>query len=126
MLSQIIKFIEDAQLAKPQIQKLADKVSGNFILIIHILALLVFLFWFFIGYDLFFVSGAQFLLSSISFSTVPFQFFAMLLSITVLIISCPCAVGLATPSAIAAGTAKGAEHGILIKGGDASGARVKS
>ncbi|MEK7104850.1 MAG: heavy metal translocating P-type ATPase [Patescibacteria group bacterium] len=119
MLSQIIKFIEDAQLAKPQIQKLADKVSGNFILIIHILALLVFLFWFFIGYDLFFVSGAQFMLSSISLSTVPVSVFAMLLSITVLIISCPCAVGLATPSAIAAGTAKGAEHGILIKGGDA-------
>ena len=119
MLSQIIKFIEDAQLAKPQIQKLADKVSGNFILVIHILALLVFLFWFFIGYDLFFVSGAKFLLSSISLSTVPVSVFAILLSITVLIISCPCAVGLATPSAIAAGTAKGAEHGILIKGGDA-------
>lgn len=119
MLSQIIKFIEDAQLAKPKIQKLADKVSGNFILVIHILALLVFLFWFFIGYDVFFTSGAQFLLSSITLSAVPISVFAVLLSITVLIISCPCAVGLATPSAIAAGTAKGAEHGILIKGGDA-------
>ena len=74
MLSQIIKFIEDAQLAKPQIQKLADKVSGNFILIIHILALLVFLFWFFIGYDLFFVSGAQFMLSSISLYSSRFSF----------------------------------------------------
>jgi len=119
MLSQIIKFIEDAQLAKPKIQKLADKVSGNFILVIHILALLVFLFWFFIGYDIFFTPGSQFLLSSISLSSVPISVFAVLLSITVLIISCPCAVGLATPSAIAAGTAKGAEHGILIKGGDA-------
>ena len=119
MLSQIIKFIEDAQLAKPKIQKLADKVSANFILVIHILALLVFLFWFFIGYDIFFTPGSQFLLSSISLSTVPISVFAVLLSITVLIISCPCAVGLATPSAIAAGTAKGAEYGILIKGGDA-------
>ncbi len=119
MLSQIIKFIEDAQLAKPKIQKLADKVSGNFILVIHVLALLVFLFWFFVGYDLFFASGSAFLLSSITLSTVPISVFAVLLSITVLIISCPCAVGLATPSAIAAGTAKGAEHGILIKGGDA-------
>jgi len=119
MLSQIIKFIEDAQLAKPKIQKLADKVSGNFILIVHILALLVFLFWFFVGYDLFFVSGAKFLLSSITLSAVPVSVFAVLLSITVLIISCPCAVGLATPSAIAAGTAKGAQYGILIKGGDA-------
>ncbi|MBI5023027.1 MAG: copper-translocating P-type ATPase [Candidatus Magasanikbacteria bacterium] len=119
MLSQIIKFIEDAQLAKPKIQKLADKVSGNFILIIHILALFVFLFWFFVGYDIFFTPGSQFLLSSISLSSVPISVFAVLLSITVLIISCPCAVGLATPSAIAAGTAKGAEYGILIKGGDA-------
>ncbi|MEK7478453.1 MAG: heavy metal translocating P-type ATPase [Patescibacteria group bacterium] len=119
MLSQIIKFIEDAQLAKPKIQKLADKVSGNFILVIHILALVVFLFWFFIGYDTFFTFGTKFLLSSITLSTVPISVFSVLLSITVLIISCPCAVGLATPSAIAAGTAKGAEHGVLIKGGDA-------
>jgi len=119
MLSQIISFIEEAQLAKPQIQKLADKVSGNFIFIIHILALAVFLFWFFIGYDAFFVLGAKFLLSSISLSAVPVSVFSILLSITVLIISCPCAVGLATPSAIAVGTAKGAEYGILIKGGDA-------
>ncbi|MBI4992675.1 MAG: copper-translocating P-type ATPase, partial [Candidatus Magasanikbacteria bacterium] len=119
MLSQIIKFIEDAQLAKPKIQKLADKVSGNFILIVHVLALFVFLFWFFAGYDLFFVSGVKFLLSSITLSAVPVSVFAVLLSITVLIISCPCAVGLATPSAIAAGTAKGAQYGILIKGGDA-------
>lgn len=119
MLSQIIKFIEDAQMAKPQIQKLADKISGNFILVIHILALLVFLFWFFIGYIAFFSPGTAFLLSSVTLSTVPVSVFAMLLSITVLIISCPCAVGLATPSAIAAGTAKGAQYGILIKGGDA-------
>ncbi len=119
MLSQIIKFIEDAQLAKPKIQKLADKVSGNFILIVHIVALVVFLFWFFVGYSLFFAAGSKFLLSSIALSSVPISVFAILLSITVLIISCPCAVGLATPSAIMAGTAKGAEKGILIRGGDA-------
>jgi len=119
MLSQIISFIENAQLAKPKIQKLADKVSANFILIVHILALLVFLFWFFVGYDYFFAAGSKFLLSSIVLSSVPVSVFAVLLSITVLIISCPCAVGLATPSAIMAGTAKGAERGILIKGGDA-------
>ena len=119
MLSQIIEFIEKAQLAKPKIQKLADKISGNFILIVHIIALLVFLFWFFVGYDIFFASGSKFLLSSIVLSSVPVSIFAILLSITVLIISCPCAVGLATPSAIMAGTAKGAEYGILIRGGDA-------
>lgn len=126
MLSQIIKFIEDAQLAKPKIQKLADKVSGNFILIIHILALLVFLFWFFIGYDAFFTSGAKFLLSSIALSAVPTSVFAILLSITVLIISCPCAVGLATPSAIAAGTAKGRPIWNFNKGWRRFGARVES
>ncbi len=119
MLSQIIAFIEEAQLAKPKIQKLADKVSANFILIVHILALLVFLFWFFVGYDYFFTAGSKFLLSSIVLSSVPVSVFAVLLSITVLIISCPCAVGLATPSAIMAGTANGADNGILIRGGDA-------
>ncbi len=118
MLSQIIEFIEEAQLAKPKIQKLADKVSSNFILIVHIIALAVFIFWFFVGYDYFF-AGGKFLLSSIVLSAVPISVFAILLSITVLIISCPCAVGLATPSAIMAGTAKGAEKGILIKGGEA-------
>ncbi|HLD35026.1 MAG TPA: heavy metal translocating P-type ATPase, partial [Patescibacteria group bacterium] len=86
MLAQIIQFIEDAQLAKPKIQKLADKVSGNFILVIHILALLVFLFWFFVGYSAFFTPGAKFLLSSIALSAVPGSVFAVLLSITVLII----------------------------------------
>ncbi len=119
MLSQIITFIEEAQLAKPKIQKLADKVSANFILIVHILALLVFLFWFFVGYDYFFTAGSKFLLSNIVLSSVPISVFAVLLSITVLIISCPCAVGLATPSAIMAGTANGANNGILIRGGDA-------
>ncbi len=119
MLSQIIAFIEEAQLAKPKIQKLADKVSANFILIVHIFALAVFLFWFFVGYDYFFTAGSKFLLSSIVLSSVPVSIFAVLLSITVLIISCPCAVGLATPSAIMAGTANGADNGILIRGGDA-------
>ncbi len=119
MLSQIIRFIEDAQLAKPKIQKLADHVSANFILIVHILALAVFIFWFFVGYDFFFTPGSKFLLSSIVLSSVPASVFAVLLSITVLIISCPCAVGLATPSAIMAGTANGADNGILIRGGDA-------
>lgn len=119
MLAQIIEFIQQAQLNKPRIQKLADKISANFILIVHILALAVFFFWFFIGYDYFFTEGSKFLLSSITLSSVPISVFAILLSITVLIISCPCAVGLATPAAIMVGTAKGAEHGILIKGGDA-------
>ncbi len=117
-LAQIIKLIEDAQAAKPKIQRLADKVAGRFILAVHVLALFTFLFWFFIGYGQYF-RGGTFLLSSVSLFSISPGVFSVLLAITVLIISCPCAVGLATPSAIMAGTGKGAEYGILIKGGDA-------
>ncbi|MCZ7399654.1 MAG: heavy metal translocating P-type ATPase, partial [Candidatus Methanoperedens sp.] len=111
-LSQIIKLVEDAQTRKAPIQKLADIVAGHFILAVHILALLTFFFWFFIGFKDFRVPE--------TFGmglTSPFLF-SLLISITVLIISCPCAVGLATPIAIMVGTGKGAENGILIKGGE--------
>lgn len=120
-LAQIVRLIEEAQTSKPKIQRLADVVSGHFILAVHIVALAAFLFWFFFGYGYFNVaaSGGKFLLSSVTLSLVSAGVFSILMSITVLIISCPCAVGLATPSAIMAGTGKGAENGILIKGGDA-------
>ncbi len=117
-LAQIVKLIEDAQAAKPKIQRLADKVAGHFILAVHVLALFTFLFWFFVGYGAYF-RGGTFLLSSTSVASISPGVFSLLLAITVLIISCPCAVGLATPSAIMAGTGKGAEYGVLIKGGDA-------
>ncbi len=118
-LAQIIKLVEEAQGSKPPIQKLADKVAGHFIVGVHILALLVFFFWFFVGYDLFFTQTAKFVLSPATLGGVgPFAF-ALLLSISVLVISCPCAVGLATPSAVMAGTGKAAEYGVLIKGGEA-------
>ncbi|MCZ7385029.1 MAG: heavy metal translocating P-type ATPase [Candidatus Methanoperedens sp.] len=111
-LSQIIKLVEDAQTRKAPIQKLADIVAGHFILAVHILALLTFFFWFFVGFEYFNVP-ATFGMGMAS----PFLF-SLLISITVLIISCPCAVGLATPIAIMVGTGKGAENGILIKGGE--------
>ncbi len=111
-LSQIIKLVEDAQTRKAPIQKLADIVAGHFILAVHILALLTFFFWFFIGFEKFSVPA-----TSGMGLTSPFLF-SLLISITVLIISCPCAVGLATPIAIMVGTGKGAENGILIKGGE--------
>ncbi len=111
-LAQIIKLVEDAQTQKAPIQKLADTVAGHFILAVHVLALLTFFFWFFIGYERFNVP-ATFGMGM----TSPFLF-SLLISITVLIISCPCAVGLATPIAIMVGTGKGAENGILIKGGE--------
>ncbi|MFA5896775.1 MAG: HAD-IC family P-type ATPase, partial [Thermoplasmata archaeon] len=95
-LAQIVKLIEDAQAAKPKIQRLADKVAGRFILAVHVLALFTFLFWFFVGYDQYF-RGGTFLLSSVSLFSISPGVFSVLLAITVLVISCPCAVGLATP-----------------------------
>lgn len=118
-LAQIIKMVEDAQASKAPIQKLADFVAGHFIAGVHILALVVFVFWFFLGYDAFFSPASKFILSPYSLAQVGVFGFALLLSVTTLIISCPCALGLATPSAIMAGTGKGAENGILFKGADA-------
>ncbi|MCL5960521.1 MAG: heavy metal translocating P-type ATPase [Chloroflexi bacterium] len=118
-LAQIVKLVEDAQASKAPIQKLADMVAGHFILGVHVLALTVFTFWFFIGYDRFFSPASSFILSPSALGQIGVFGFALLLSITVLIISCPCAVGLATPSAMMAGTGKGAENGILFKGADA-------
>ncbi len=118
-LSQIIQMVENAQLSKPRIQRVADTVAGHFILAVHALSLTVFLFWFFVGFDLWPVSEPRLILTPYSLVGLSVFGFALLISITVLVISCPCAVGLATPSAIMAGTGKGAEHGILFKGGDA-------
>lgn len=118
-LAQIIKLVEDAQASKAPIQKLADWVAGHFILGVHALALLVFVFWFFLGFSYFFDPNTSFLLSPHKLSEIGVFGFSLLLSITVLVISCPCAVGLATPSAMMAGTGKAAEHGVLFKGADA-------
>lgn len=118
-LAQIIKLVEDAQASKAPIQKLADWVAGHFILGVHLLAILVFLFWFFIGYNLYFNPASRFVLSPYTLGEIGVFGFSLLLSVTVLIISCPCAVGLATPSAMMAGTGKGAEYGVLFKGAEA-------
>ncbi len=118
-LAQIIKLVEDAQGSKAPIQKLADFVAGHFIAGVHVLALIVFAFWFFYGYERFFLPDSRFILSPYSLAEVGVFGFALLLSVTTLVISCPCAVGLATPSAMMAGTGKGAENGILFKGAEA-------
>lgn len=97
-LSQIIKLVEDAQGSKAPIAKLADIITGYFVPIVMGLALL---------------SGAVWLIAGQSF------IFALTIMISVLVIACPCALGLATPTAIMVGTGKGAEHGVLIKSGDA-------
>ena len=108
-LAQIIKLVEDAQTSKAPIQRIADVVAGHFILVVLMISLLAFFFWFFAGYEIYGVAGSF---------TSPFLF-SLLIAITILVISCPCAVGLATPVAIMVGTGKGAENGILIKGGEA-------
>ncbi len=118
-LAQIIKLVEDAQASKAPIQKLADFVAGHFILGVHMLSLLVFTFWFFIGYQLFFDPSTGFVLSPYKLGEIGVFGFSLLLSVTVLVISCPCAVGLATPSAMMAGTGKAAEHGVLFKNAEA-------
>lgn len=112
-LAQIIRLVETAQTTKAPIQRVADVFAGNFIVAVHILALLSFFFWYFIGFWHYGV-GKSVLYGGIS----PFLF-SLLISITILVISCPCAVGLATPAAIMVGTGRGAENGILIKGGEA-------
>ncbi len=118
-LAQIIKLVEGAQASKAPIQKLADWVAGHFILGVHILAVVVFVFWFFVGYNLFFDPSSAFILSPYKLGEIGVFGFSLLLSVTVLVISCPCAVGLATPSAMMAGTGKAAEHGVLFKSAEA-------
>lgn len=118
-LAQIIKLVEDAQASKAPIQKLADWVAGHFILGVHLLAVLVFVFWFFFGYQMYFDPASSFILSPYKLGSIGVFGFSLLLSVTVLVISCPCAVGLATPSAMMAGTGKAAEHGVLFKGAEA-------
>jgi Cu+-exporting ATPase len=93
--------VEDAQASKAPIQKLADWVAGHFILGVHALAIVVFVFWFFWGYQMFFDPDSSFILSPYKLGEIGVFGFALLLSVTVLVISCPCAVGLATPSDMA-------------------------
>lgn len=97
-LAQIIKLVEDAQSTKAPIAKLADIVSGYFVPIVFVIAVVAAGIWLLVGKD--FV-------------------FALTIFISVLVIACPCALGLATPTAIMVGTGKGAENGILIKSGEA-------
>ncbi|MBI2314740.1 copper-translocating P-type ATPase [Candidatus Daviesbacteria bacterium] len=96
MLSQIIKLVEEAQASKAPIQRLADLISSYFVPVVIMLAILTFVVWYVFG-------------------PTPAFLFAMLNMVAVLIIACPCAMGLATPTAIMVGTGLGAEHGILIK-----------
>lgn len=96
-LAQIIKLVEDAQGSKAPIAKMADVISGYFVPVVMAIAILAALGWYFIGIE----TGI----------------FSLTIFISVLVIACPCALGLATPTAIMVGTGKGAEYGVLIKSG---------
>ena len=97
-LSQIVKLVEEAQIGKAPIQKIADRVAAYFVPFVTIVAFVSALSWYFIGNI-----GLQ---------------FSLLVFVSVTVIACPCALGVATPAALLVGTSKGAQNGILIKGGD--------
>ncbi len=96
MLAQIIKMVQDSQGSKAPVQKLVDKIAGIFVPVVMVIAILTFILWLVLGGDNGLVQG-------------------LLAAVTVLVIACPCALGLATPTAIMVGVGKGAENGILIK-----------
>lgn len=100
MLAQIIKLVQEAQGSKAPIQKLVDKIAGIFVPVVLGIALLTLLLWISLAGDNAFTQG-------------------LLAMVTVLVIACPCALGLATPTALMVGIGKGAEHGILIKNAEA-------
>ena len=101
MLSQIVKLVEDAQGSRAPIQRLADKVSAIFVPTVVVIAILTFVLWFDLA-----PAGTRLPLALVNF-------------VAVLIIACPCALGLATPTAIMVSTGKGAEHGVLIRNAEA-------
>ena len=99
-LAQIMRMVEEAQGSKAPIQRLADRISGVFVPVVMVFAAVTFLVW-------------------LTFGPEPAFTLALLNFVAVLIIACPCAMGLATPTSIMVGTGKGAERGILVKGGEA-------
>ena len=107
-LAQIIKLVEDAQGSKAPIQKLADQVSAVFVPIVIAIALVTFAVWYFVVPQI----------TSYRFSDTPFTV-ALINMVAVLVIACPCAMGLATPTAVMVSTGKGAELGVLFKNSEA-------
>src|SRR5574341_42558 len=100
VLAQIIRLVQEAQGSKAPIQRLADRVASYFVPAVMALAVLTFLIW-------------------LLFGPSPSLTYALVTFVAVLIIACPCALGLATPTAIMVGTGRGAEQGVLIKSGEA-------
>jgi Cu+-exporting ATPase len=102
MLSQIMTLVEDAMGRKPPMQRLVDKIAGYFAIIVLIVATVTFVSWYFVT-----PSGEH----HIAAAVIP--------AVAILVVACPCALGLATPTAVMVGMGKGAQHGVIFKGGDA-------
>ena len=102
MLSQIVHLVEDAMGRKPPMQRLVDKVAGYFAIIVLIVAAVTFMSWYFVA-----PPGEH----HIALALIP--------AVAILVVACPCALGLATPTAVMVGMGKGAQHGVIFKGGDA-------
>ncbi len=130
-VAKIVGLVESAQIRKAPVQKLADTVAGYFTYGVLTTALLTFVFWYFIGTHIWHDIAASTVLNSSPHSQhltgyqhlqTPTHYSPILISlklaIAVMVVACPCALGLATPTAILVGTAIGAERGLLIKGGD--------
>ncbi|MHA1985295.1 MAG: heavy metal translocating P-type ATPase [Promethearchaeota archaeon] len=106
LLFQIIDFVKQAQSRKAAKQQLADKISNYFVPVVILIAISAFLYWYFIGTQIYPLLKATQLETSLQIFT------------SIVVIACPCALGLAIPTAVMVGTGKGAENGLLIKGGD--------
>ncbi|VVC05730.1 putative copper-exporting P-type ATPase A [uncultured archaeon] len=101
MLAQVVKLVEDAMGRKPPIQRMVDKVAGYFAFVVMAIALATFITWYFIA-----PAGAHLVAT------------ALIPSVAILVVACPCALGLATPTAVMVGMSKSVQNGVIFKGGD--------
>src|SRR2546425_2765968 len=114
VLANIIRMVEQAQGSKAPIQRLADTISGIFVPVVLVIAALTLLLWAVVGNTI----GLPMAGMSMNMGASDVWITAIIAAIAVLVVACPCALGLATPTAIMVGTGKGAEQGILIRGGE--------
>lgn len=116
-LSQVVKMVEECQGSKVPIQEFADRITGYFVPIVIGISVTAFILW--MSFPDFFISILEFFDFPWTMVDLPLLSLAFLATIAVLVISCPCALGLATPTAIMVGSGKGAENGVLIRQGEA-------
>ncbi|KAL3013412.1 hypothetical protein AAZX31_06G052100 [Glycine max] len=114
IISKIVRMVEDAQSREAPVQRLADSIAGPFVYSVMTLSAATFAFWYFVGSHIF----PDVLLNDIAGPEGDPLLLSLKLSVDVLVVSCPCALGLATPTAILVGTSLGARKGLLIRGGD--------